>query len=60
MIDDCHLWTMDGEFNILTMHLIVDKMLTRLEGKSLKDKIRKRLYDSFNLEHVTLELEIIT
>ena len=36
MIHDCHLWTMDGEYNILTMHLIVDETLSWKKVKSLK------------------------
>ncbi|PWG04340.1 cation diffusion facilitator family transporter [Polaribacter aquimarinus] len=59
-IHDCHLWTMDGEYNILTMHLIVDESLSWKEGKALKDKIRSLLHDNFSFEHVTLELEIKT
>lgn len=56
-IHDCHIWSMDGEYNVATMHLIVDKGLSWEEGELLKDKIRKVLHDDFNLEHVTLELE---
>ena len=59
-IHDCHLWTMDGEYNILTMHLIVDESLTWLTKKALKDTIRKVLHDEFHLEHITIELEILS
>lgn len=58
-IDDCHLWTMDGEYNILTLHLIVDESLTWEEGKHLKTNLRKVLQDNFGLEHVTIELELL-
>jgi cobalt-zinc-cadmium efflux system protein len=57
-IHDCHLWTMDGEYNVLTAHLIVNDTLTWRESKSLKRRIRKVLHDDFYLEHVTLELEL--
>ncbi|KGL63633.1 cation diffusion facilitator family transporter [Polaribacter sp. Hel1_85] len=57
-IHDCHLWTMDGEYNVLTMHLIVDESLTWQESKLLKNNIRTLLHDDFSLEHVTLELEL--
>jgi cobalt-zinc-cadmium efflux system protein len=57
-IHDCHLWTMDGEYNVLTMHLIVDDTLSWKKGETLKRSVRKLLHDEFHLEHVTLELEI--
>ncbi|MFT4575554.1 MAG: cobalt-zinc-cadmium efflux system protein [Polaribacter sp.] len=57
-VHDCHLWTMDGEFNIATIHIRVnDPDFTWEKAKILKQKIRKVLHDTFNLEHVTLELE---
>ena len=57
-IHDCHLWTMDGEYNVLTIHLIVIDTLSWEEGKILKKRIKKVLHDDFSLEHVTLELEL--
>lgn len=57
-IHDCHLWSMDGEFNIATIHIIINKPSFKLdEARDLKRKIRKLLHDQYNLEHVTLELE---
>jgi len=59
-IHDCHLWTMDGEYNILTAHLILnDKNTTLTEIKDIKHKVRKILHDKFHLEHVTIELEYL-
>ena len=57
-IHDCHLWSMDGEYNVLTMHLIIDDTLSWKNGEILKRSIRKLLHDEFHLEHITLELEI--
>ena len=58
-IHDCHIWTMDGEFNIATIHVIVkNKSLTLQSSKKIKHKIRKILFKEFHLEHVTLELEV--
>ena len=57
-IHDCHLWSMDGEYNVLTMHLIIDDSLTWEEGALLKKEIRAVLQDDFHFEHVTLELEV--
>ncbi len=57
-IHDCHLWTLDGAFNIATIHIIVHESNFSWEKtKMLKQKIRKILQDQFKLEHITLELE---
>ena len=57
-IHDCHLWTLDGEFNIATIHIIANEPnFTWEKAKMLKQQIRKVLYDQFHLEHITLELE---
>jgi cobalt-zinc-cadmium efflux system protein len=58
-VHDCHLWTMDGEFNIFTSHIILnDDHIDWKESKKLKEKVRMLLYEEFQLNHVTLELEI--
>ena len=57
-IHDCHVWTMDGEFNIATIHVIIKNPSFKLEeSKDLKQKIRNLLQNEYQLEHVTLELE---
>lgn len=57
-IHDCHLWTMDGEFNVLTVHLVVaDDTISWEQSKRIKQKVRKLLHDQFHLEHITLEVE---
>lgn len=59
-IHDCHVWSMDGEYNVLTAHIIVhDKAISWEEIHLLKKEIRTVLHDDFHLEHVTLELEIL-
>ncbi|TDQ25797.1 cation diffusion facilitator family transporter [Tenacibaculum caenipelagi] len=58
-IHDCHLWTMDGEYNVFTAHLILnEKSFSWEEAKYIKQKVKKLLHDEFHLEHITLELEI--
>lgn len=58
-IHDCHLWTMDGEYNILTVHLVlVDKSISWQKADEVKKEIRKVLHDDFHLEHITLEIEV--
>ncbi|PQB06611.1 cation transporter [Polaribacter filamentus] len=58
-LHDCHLWTMDGEYNILTVHLLmVDKNISWQKADQVKKEIRKVLHDDFHFEHITLEIEV--
>jgi len=59
-IHDCHIWTLDGEFHIATIHVIVkNKEFSWQKSNEVKENIKKLLHDNFHLEHVTLELESI-
>ncbi len=46
-----HIWSMDGENNFATMHIV-----TNGDGHVIKDRIRKELAEH-SIAHVTLELE---
>lgn len=54
---DLHLWTMDGNYNVLTMHVVVAETLTLTEAETLKAKIKAKLHEA-KIDHATLELEI--
>lgn len=59
-VHDCHLWSMDGEYNILTVHITLYDVETKVvTTHNLKKRIRKMLHDQFHLEHVTLEFELL-
>jgi len=58
-IQDCHLWTMDGEYHVLTMYLLIQGDTSCLKMNDLKNTLKKILHDDFNIEHVTLELEAV-
>lgn len=59
-IHDCHVWSLDGEYNLATLHISLknNKMMMD-DAKPIKQKIRKFLHDDFDIEHVTLELEVL-
>ena len=46
-----HVWSMDGESNFATMHIVTNE-----DGHTIKDSIRKELAEH-GIAHVTLELE---
>ncbi len=55
-IHDCHTWTMDGQYNVLTIHLVLgqDYSLSRLA--EIKQKAKELLKDE-SIEHITIEFE---
>ncbi|MGB3588727.1 MAG: cation diffusion facilitator family transporter [Tunicatimonas sp.] len=56
-IHDIHLWTMDGQYHILSVHLVVkeDKRLNELAD--LRVKVR-RLLNEYHINHITIQFEV--
>ncbi|MDD3625466.1 MAG: cation diffusion facilitator family transporter [Proteiniphilum sp.] len=52
-----HAWSVDGEYNVLTMHVVVDKEMTMREQQLLKQEIRSTL-NAMGVQHATIELEL--
>lgn len=53
-----HLWSLDGEYNIVTVHVKTSGD-TRVENlKPIKERIRHTLHDA-KVEHVTIEFEAL-
>lgn len=55
-VHDIHIWSMDGEYTIMTAHIVVQHKDTLIALDSLKKKIREDLKE-LHIEHVTLEFE---
>ena len=55
-VHDNHVWSMDGEYNILTIHLQLDQDYKLSEQAKLKEKVRSQLKDESN-NHITIEFE---
>jgi cobalt-zinc-cadmium efflux system protein len=53
---DLHVWSLDGQYHVLTVHLIVDGAIDRNKLIQLKLKIREDLRQ-MGIEHATLEFE---
>lgn len=52
---DCHIWSMDGQYHILSIHVVVQNQeLAKLSA--LKMKIKNLLKES-NIDHTTIEFE---
>ncbi len=52
-----HLWSLDGERNVLTAHLEIDQMISASQQKQIKQQISQQLAE-FSLAHTTLEFEL--
>ncbi|WP_341227406.1 cation diffusion facilitator family transporter [uncultured Arcticibacterium sp.] len=52
-VHDLHVWSMDGEFNVMTVHAVVKEKANRA---AMKKAIRHEL-QHMDVEHVTIEME---
>lgn len=55
-IHDLHLWTLDGENHIITLHVVVGDDTTAEDYSLIKEQTRK-VCDSMHIHHSTIELE---
>jgi cobalt-zinc-cadmium efflux system protein len=55
-VHDVHSWTLDGEYNILTIHLVLKDVAAPREIKKIKDRVKSLLTD-LHISHVTIETE---
>jgi cobalt-zinc-cadmium efflux system protein len=55
-IHDVHTWTMDGVYNIMTMHVVLDKKISAGELSNIKNDVRHCLHH-LNIQHITIETE---
>ncbi|HCM75764.1 MAG TPA: cation transporter [Cytophagales bacterium] len=55
-VHDCHVWSMDGNYNVLTIHLVLDKDYPLSEQVALKQQVRDILKDE-SVNHITIEFE---
>ncbi|MDR2449997.1 MAG: cation diffusion facilitator family transporter [Prevotellaceae bacterium] len=58
-IHDLHVWTLDGEQHIMTLHVVIDDNLQTEDRQALKASI-KAVCDEFEVHHVTVEFETET
>jgi len=55
-VHDCHIWSMDGNYNILTIHLQLDQDYKLSEQATLKTRVMEVLVRE-PIDHVTIEFE---
>jgi len=55
-IQDWHLWTMDGEYHVVSFHIVVANNLLAEDIIKLKQQIRE-LIKQQHIQHLTIEIE---
>lgn len=55
-IHDVHVWTLDGEYNIATVHVVLEAA-NREDKNDLILKQALRLMESYHIQHPTIQLE---
>jgi cobalt-zinc-cadmium efflux system protein len=55
-VHDCHVWSMDGEYNVLSAHLVIEKEISMDEMANIKSKA-KSLLKQEHIDHATFEFE---
>ncbi|MFV0390585.1 MAG: cation diffusion facilitator family transporter [Paludibacteraceae bacterium] len=55
-VHDVHLWTVDGSYNVMTVHVILNHSCSMRELAELKKTIRN-ISSSKKIEHLTIEFE---
>ena len=53
---DEHLWSMDGQYNVLTIHVVVEQHVSEESIKTVKKECRDKM-DANQIHHVTIEIE---
>ncbi len=54
---DIHIWTLDGQYNVLSCHLVIDQPLPYQDIVQLKAQARKVVHE-FKIDHQTIEVEL--
>jgi cobalt-zinc-cadmium efflux system protein len=55
-IHDLHVWTLDGQYNVATLHVVVKGPMTMEETEAVKRRVRHQLLH-LGIEHATIEIE---
>jgi len=58
-IHDVHAWSMDGQYYVMTVHLVVADDISVERIKEIKQEARD-ISSNFSIDHVTIEVEYIS
>lgn len=55
-VHDVHLWTMDGSYHVITLHVVVDRHQSIEQRENIKRKVKRSLL-RLDVQHATVEIE---
>lgn len=55
-IHDIHIWSLEGETDVFTAHVVLDDETLKMQPEQVKQTIKEKLLDH-HIEHSTIELE---
>jgi cobalt-zinc-cadmium efflux system protein len=55
-LHDLHIWSLDGEYHILTAHIVASSSIPKTKWVELKREIKEKL-SHHGIGHATLEFE---
>ena len=55
-LHDLHFWTMDGEYNVMTLHVVVENNQSVEQREQIKKEIKHSLLH-LEIQHTTVEIE---
>lgn len=56
-IHDIHIWTLDGQFHVMSIHVVVEDGISLETCYKIKQQIREEL-DKIPIPHTTIEIEL--
>ncbi|WKN41751.1 cation diffusion facilitator family transporter [Tunicatimonas pelagia] len=57
-VHDIHLWTMDGQYHILSVHVVVEEDKRLNELADLRGRVQQQL-SSYHINHITIQFEVV-
>lgn len=54
---DIHVWTLDGEYSLLSAHIQADPEIRLEEIGRIRSQLERSLKEEFKLDHITLQFE---
>lgn len=56
-VHDIHTWTIDGNYHVVTLHVVLKETQNMETLAQLKSEIREKLFESLEISHITIEFE---
>lgn len=57
-VHDCHTWSLDGQYHILSIHLVIEENLKLTDLEVIKTEAKNRI-SKLGINHATIEFETV-